>query len=125
MKKQKNIFIGLSLLILAGMACNAILPKSEPTAQPLLPTQSLVFTVAPLPTQSGLPLSEAEVPRVTAEEAKAALDGGKAVIVDVRSAEAFLEAHIAGAISIPLSEFENNIANVSLDRNQWIITYCT
>jgi rhodanese-related sulfurtransferase len=33
--------------------------------------------------------------------------------------------HIAGSISIPLSEIENDPAGVKLDKKQWIITYCT
>jgi rhodanese-related sulfurtransferase len=72
-----------------------------------------------------VPQTEADVPRVTVEEAKSAFDSGKAIIVDVRSAEAYAEGHAAGAISIPLSEFENNINNLPLDKEQWIIPYCT
>jgi rhodanese-related sulfurtransferase len=72
-----------------------------------------------------VPQTEADVPRVTVEEAKSAFDSGKAIIVDVRSAEAYAEGHAAGAISIPLSEFENNINNLPLDKDQWIIPYCT
>jgi 3-mercaptopyruvate sulfurtransferase SseA len=72
------------------------------------------------------PQTEADVPRVTVEEAKLAFDNGKAVIVDVRSAEAYAEGHVAGAISVPLSEFENSIDNLFLKKDQWIIiTYCT
>ena len=65
------------------------------------------------------------MPRVSVEDAKLALDNGEAVIVDVRSSEAYAEVHIAGAVLIPLGEFEGNIANVPLDKDQWIITYCT
>ena len=72
-----------------------------------------------------IPQTEDAVPRVKIEEAKAALESGKAVIVDVRSAESFAAGHAAGAISIPLTEFENNIDNLPLDKDQWIITYCT
>jgi 3-mercaptopyruvate sulfurtransferase SseA len=72
-----------------------------------------------------IPQTEADVPRVTVEEAKSAFDNGKAIIVDVRSAESYAAGHAAGAISIPLTEFENNIENLSLDKDQWIITYCT
>jgi len=72
-----------------------------------------------------VPQTENDVPRVTAEEAKFAFDNGEAIIVDVRSAESYAAGHAAGAISIPLAEFEFNIENVPLDKNQWIITYCT
>ncbi len=72
-----------------------------------------------------IPQTEADVPRVTVEEAKAALENGEAIIVDVRSAEAYAAGHATGAISIQLANFENNIENLSLDKDQWIITYCT
>ena len=72
-----------------------------------------------------VPQTESDVPRVTVEEAKSAFDKGGAVIVDVRSAQAYAEGHVAGAISIPLTEIENNIENLPLDKNKWIITYCT
>ena len=123
MTRQWNIFIGLSVALLAVLACNAILPQSESNAP--ISTQSPIFTLAPLPTKSGQPQTEDEVPRVSVEEAKLALDSGEAVIVDVRSSEAYAEVHIAGAVLIPLGEFEGNIANVPLDKDQWIITYCT
>ena len=71
------------------------------------------------------PQTEDEVPRVTVEEAKSAFDNGKAIIVDVRSAESYAAGHAAGAISIPLANFENNIEDLSLEKDQWIITYCT
>jgi 3-mercaptopyruvate sulfurtransferase SseA len=84
----------------------------------------LVFLSACAP-KAVIPQTEADVPRVTVEEAKFAFDSGKAIIVDVRSAEAYAEGHAAGAISIPLANFENNIEDLSLDKKQWIIPYCT
>ena len=64
-----------------------------------------------------------EIPRVSLEDAKAALDASSAIIVDVRSAEAYQGSHIAGAINIPLAEIETRLGE--LDKAQWIITYCT
>ena len=115
---MKKIFTVISILLLAALACNITLPQTAPTIQP-------ISTQPQTQGQTDLPLTEADVPRVSTEGAKAALESGQAFIVDVRSAEAYAEGHIAGAISIPLGEFENNIANVPLDKDQWIITYCT
>lgn len=64
-----------------------------------------------------------EIPRVKVSDAKAALDSESAIFVDVRAAEAYQVAHIAGAINIPLAEIESRIGE--LDKSQWIITYCT
>lgn len=100
---KTRIFLAVSILILAAIACNVLSPSA----------------------QSELPRTEDAVPRVDVATAKAALDSGAAIIVDVRSAAAYNESHVAGALSIPLNEFETNIANLGLDKEQWIITYCT
>jgi 3-mercaptopyruvate sulfurtransferase SseA len=115
---KKTLLVFSILLLLATSACNAALPQADPTTAPTMQA------IATLP-KTALPLTEADVPRVTVEEAKAALDNGEAVIVDVRSVNSYAAGHVAGAISIPLVEFENNIENLSLDKDQWIITYCT
>jgi predicted sulfurtransferase len=111
MTKIKTI-LTIFILLLFTLACNALpaldtVSESEPPAD---------FTP---------PLTEAEVPRVTVEDAKAAFDSGEAIIVDVRGREYFDTGHAAGALSIPLSEFETNISKIDLPKDQWIITYCT
>jgi hypothetical protein len=65
----------------------------------------------------------AEIKRIPLEEAKTAFDDQSAVFVDVRSADSYKQAHIPGAVNIPLGELENRIGE--LDPNKWIITYCT
>jgi rhodanese-related sulfurtransferase len=65
------------------------------------------------------------VPRISLEEARVALESGAAVIVDVRNPGAFEASHVAGAISVPLGIIERDLANVPLDKDQRIITYCT
>ena len=118
MSKTK-IVLALSILILTTAACNAVVPTAEPT-------QTAVVIIEPTtpPTQATV-LTEASVPRVEVEKAKAAFDSGEAIIVDVRSKPAFDASHVAGAINIQLGEFETNINGLTLDKNQWIITYCT
>ena len=119
MPKTKIMLI-ISFTFTVTLACNALLPlptEESPPTQIIEP----VFTQP----QGNIPQSEDAVPRVTVEEAKVALDSGAAVIVDVRSQSAYDASHIAGALFIPLGEFETNIANLDLGRDQWIITYCT
>lgn len=119
MQKTK-IILTISFFVLATLACNALLPLP---AEESTPTQIIEPGVTQ--PQGDIPQSEAAVPRVTAEEAKAAFDSGAAVIVDVRSQEAYDIGHIAGALLIPLGEFETDISNIDLPKDQWIITYCT
>jgi len=127
-KRNINIFLALISLLLVSLACNALLPPVQPTSTSA-PTAVLVLTqiTEPVVTQSlgNLPQTEADVPRVPVEEAKAAFDTDQAIIVDVRSADAYTASHVKGALNIELGEIETNPNGLNLDQNQWIITYCT
>jgi hypothetical protein len=114
--KNKKGLIAFSILIVAMLACNALSP-SDPSALPTAPFNPQI--------QNGLPRTEDEVPRISLSDAKAAVDSGQAIFVDVRSAQAYSELHAKDAISIPLDIFETNINSVSLEKTDWIITYCT
>ena len=118
--KKNYILLAFAFLTLTVLACNALLPLPNSDSEP---TQIIepVFTQS----QGGIPQTEDAVPRVTVEQAKAAVDTGAAVIVDVRSREAYETSHIAGALFVPLEDFENNITSLDLGKEQWIITYCT
>jgi hypothetical protein len=122
-----RIRIIIALLLLAALiaSCNFVAPTESPKPTE---TSNPQMTVIVEPTSSSPQVvlrSEAEVPRTPVDQAKAALDSGAVVIVDVRSAQAYEASHVKGAISIPLSEIETNINGLSLEKNQWIITYCT
>lgn len=115
--KKRNLLAAASILVLAMLACNASLPQASPTT---LPSQPQAQNNNPQ-----IPQTEADVPRIAVDQAKAAFDSGQAITVDVRSADSYAAGHAAGALSIPLENFENNIGNLSLEKDQWIITYCT
>ena len=127
MQKTKIFFV-LAASILFIVSCSpAASPATPATVPAIVPTTvptGIVENTSP-PSQSGLPLTEAEVPRVSVEDAVAAIQSGEAIVVDVRSAEAYQASHIPGAISIPLDEIGSNPNGLNLDKNQWIITYCT
>lgn len=130
MKRIKYILLATLILVLTSLACNAFLPQTEPDSVPTaVETKILVPTLAtePLATQpdANLPQTDAEVPRVPVDQAKAAFDSGDAVIVDVRGAEAYARSHIAGALEVSLSAIQTDPANLPLDKSRWIITYCT
>jgi len=115
MRRTKIARAAVPILFLVTAACSSILPQNAPVVLPtLIPTS-----------EGGLPRSEAEVPRVSLADTRAALESGEAVIVDVRAPDAFALSHIAGAISIPLGQIELDPAGIALDKDQWIITYCT
>ena len=123
MQRNKSVLFILLVLGFILSACGAQPTPVESQPSPSAATQIVepVFT----PSAGDVPQSEAEVPRISPEEARVALESGAAVVVDVRSADAFQESHIAGAISIPLVQIETDPSTVTLPKEEWIITYCT
>jgi 3-mercaptopyruvate sulfurtransferase SseA len=105
-------------LLSFAIACQVLSPTEEPTTVPIqtLPTQ---------PQSNSVLQSESQVPRIGVSEAKAAVDSGQAILVDVRRVDSYNNSHAEGAVSIPLERFESNIAGIPLEKSQWIITYCT
>ena len=111
--KKLLVVFTIALITVTLVSCS---PASTPTSE----AQSNA-TLSP----EGLPLTEADVPRVSVEEAYTAVQNGEAVVVDVRNLQSYLTSHVAGALSIPLVQIETDLASVNLDKEQWIITYCT
>jgi len=63
-----------------------------------------------------------EIPRITADETKRRLDaGGRILLVDVRSREAYDRSHIPGALSVPVKDIEARFREVPVDRT--VVTY--
>jgi len=63
------------------------------------------------------------IKRVSVEDAKAAYDAKSAIFVDSRGELYFDSGHIPGAIPMTDQDLAARIGD--LDRNAWIITYCT
>jgi rhodanese-related sulfurtransferase len=57
-----------------------------------------------------------DVPRIALQEAKDKLDGGQAVLVDVRSKQSYDRSHAAGAISIPETEIDARMDEFPADK---------
>jgi glucose/arabinose dehydrogenase len=69
------------------------------------------------------PTPEDSVRRVTVEELRAALEKGKAIVVDVRGQEAYKIAHIKGALSIPEADLKSRLGE--LPKDKLIVFYCS
>jgi rhodanese-related sulfurtransferase len=63
------------------------------------------------------------VRRVTPAEARAAVEKGQAVIVDVRGEDSFKAGHVKGALWIPVGDIRSRSGE--LPRGKMIITYCS
>jgi len=64
-----------------------------------------------------------KIHRVSVGDAKAALDLGSAVFLDVRGEPYFSQGHIPGALSVTEEELESYLSQLS--PSDWLITYCT
>jgi hypothetical protein len=87
--------------------------------RPATPAPAPVATVASTSSEN---IPYPEVPRIPLAEAKAKVDSGEAVFVDVRTAAEYANSHPKGAISIPLSELADRYQE--LPRDKEIITIC-
>src|SRR5262245_58398516 len=109
MLKPKVVLLFL-IFILALSACTSAtaLPTSIPTSKPTeVPTVEVIPTTPPTQANN-LPQTDAEVPRVNVDVAKAAFDSGQAIIVDVRAPQAYESSHVKGAINIPLGTIQTD-----------------
>lgn len=66
----------------------------------------------------------APVSRIPMDEFKKLHDAGEAVVVDVRSEEAYKAGHIPGALSMPLGKIESRAQELKSAKKA-IVTYCT
>jgi rhodanese-related sulfurtransferase len=105
-----NYLVPLAVILAMPGAQATVQPRPEaPPAQPA----PMVQPVDPL----------AEAPRISAADAKTALDAGKAVLVDVRSLDAWQQEHAKGAVSIPVDELYARVGELPKDKQ--VIAYCT
>ena len=79
--------------------------------------------------QSGAGAAEAEdkVPRIDVDAARAEVQAGRAILVDVRGQESFQRSRAAGATLLPLSQIEDSPAAAAkaLPAGMRPILYCT
>lgn len=118
---QRTLLILGSIVVIA---LGAVLVLSS-IGTPGVPVPATPRSAAPAqaaPTTAG-DIPNPEIVRVTLGNAKAAYELKQAVFLDVRDADSYANSHIPGAISIPLADLETRWQE--LDKNAWIITYCT
>lgn len=62
--------------------------------------------------------------KIKPAEAKALMDTGKAIVVDVREPEEMSEGYIDGSIIVPLSNFEAEADEKLKDKDAMYLLYC-
>ena len=121
MSKLNYFSRGALLLLLASIATACQQPSAATTpATTAPPVTQTANQQAPAPA----PNPEDAMPRVKVDEAKAQVDKGTAVIIDVRGTEAFKTSHIKGAIDYPLPRLEQSDFK-DIPKGKHIIAYCT
>ena len=114
MKKFVSI-VAVALSVITLSACAAPIVASESIA-----TDSPAAAVEPATT-----ITPAVYQKITAEQAKARMDSGDAIIIlDVRTQEEFDAGHIAGAILIPNETILDEQPALLPDLDAEILIYC-
>ncbi len=69
-------------------------------------------------------IPESAYHKITAQEARAMMDGGGVTIVDVRTREEYDEAHIPGALLVPLESIGDEPPEALPDMGAPLLIYC-
>jgi rhodanese-related sulfurtransferase len=106
--KRKNLILVVTLMISVAFAFNASLALAQG------------MTVADFKAEAFKNITQ-----ISADNAKALLDKGGVVFVDVREPDEFKAGHILGAKSIPRGTIEWMVPKqISDDKNASIVVYC-
>lgn len=108
-----------------------IVGEAPVTTSPTIPKPTATFVplITPSATPTGDQPTRASVPRIGVAEARALAEAGHAILVDVRTPGTYEEAHIAGALSLPLDEVAGSVHDLAgrareLGDEALIIFYC-
>ena len=104
---------GLMALAAAGLP-PLLAAQTKPPAAPAKPAAP-----AAIPTPVSIVIG-----RVTVDELKTMMEADKVVVLDVRSADAYREAHIPGSVSAPLAELDKHVEKLK-SAKKTIVAYCT
>jgi rhodanese-related sulfurtransferase len=115
--QTKFVTVALVFLLFLRVACSTA-HTSSATIASVSPSTA---TTAPPPVAHN---DASQVPRVTVEELKKLLADKKAMVIDVRSLDAYESKHIKGSISLPLDKIQAGEVK-SLPKDKQLITYCS
>ena len=110
--------VGMAITAAGCAKSGASTPTASATTAGGTATRSAAAVSSPIPQNA-----EDKVPRVKVEEAKKMFAEGKAIIIDVRGADAYKISHIKGALDLPLNKVEAGDFK-DLPKDKLIIAYC-
>jgi len=106
--------------VMRSEAYTATPTSTEPPPTIPKPTATFVPLITPSPTVDGP--TKADVPRIGVAAAKAKVEAGEAILVDVRTEATYGGSHIPGAISMPADQVARRYAELASEK--LIIFYC-
>jgi predicted sulfurtransferase len=89
----------------------------------VLSSVAMLLMALPLGAQQPIPETAPLAPRIEGAEVKRLVEKGEAVVLDVRSKEAWDLAHVQGAVHIPLNDLPHRLKE--LPKDKLIAAYCT
>jgi 3-mercaptopyruvate sulfurtransferase SseA len=104
-----------TLAILLAAAPPLLARQAGTPASPQAPTAAQAAQAA---------VKDVVIERVTVDELKKLMASDKVLVLDVRGAEAYKDAHIPGSVSIPLADIEKHLDELKSAKKA-IVTYCT
>src|SRR5947207_1838030 len=109
---------GILVVALLGFAFWRMSHNATPAA-----TEQAAAAAPAAPAATSDDASRAAMPRISVAELHDRLAKGEVTLIDVRDADAYLDAHIPGAMHIPLARIDGEISY--LPKGKPIVTYCT
>ena len=111
-------FVGLSLIAVVAWARTR--PERPAFAASAAPAAALQAAPAATAEEHD---HDHDFERISVDELKAGLDKGEIAMIDVRTMEQFMAAHIPGSLHIPVPRIEGEVPY--LPKGKLIVTYCT
>jgi rhodanese-related sulfurtransferase len=114
-------------LVAAGVLVAALLGfafwRMSRSAAPAAPEQTAAAATAAAPAVGADDAARAAMPRISVTDLHDRLAKHEVTLLDVRDADAYLEAHIPGSMHIPLARIDSEIQY--LPKGKPFVTYCT
>jgi len=112
----------IGALLVAALLGFAFWRMSTRNATPVA-TETTAATAPAEAPAANADAARATMPRMSVADLRDRLAKNEVTLIDVRDADAYLEAHIPGAMHIPLARIDGEISY--LPKGKPIVTYCT
>jgi 3-mercaptopyruvate sulfurtransferase SseA len=119
---MRSYFAGFAALLLVPLALAACQNADDKKTASVPNNPTITTATSPAAPQN--PAEPADgVKRMTIDDARAAVEKGTAIIVDVRRADEYKANHIKGSISIPYEQIADRVKELPKDKTA--VLYCS